>query len=51
MKVAFVSFHLAVKFGKGLGENWEISHCASQKRQQASSGNIPIEEKTLEHLN
>lgn len=51
MKVASVSFHLAVKFGKVLGENWEISHCASEMMKQASHENIPIDKKKdLEHL-
>lgn len=45
MKVASVSFHLAAKFGKVLGENWEISHCASQMMKQASHENIPIDKK------
>lgn len=45
MKVAFVPFHIALKFGKALGENWEISHCAAQMTKQASPGNIPIDKK------
>lgn len=43
--MAFVLSHLAVKFGKGLGEYCEISHCAAQKRKLASSTNIPIKER------